>query len=243
MEKQSSVKVFEDYFNRKISSHKDALRHKDTFSEPFITISRETGAGDVNFALSLVNYLNTNDIYKKNEWRVFEKNILDLVVKEHDLPAEMAKYIPDKKISELQNVLEQLFELHPSEHSLLRKAGNTILHLAILGDVILVGRGAQVITKDLEGGVHIRLIDSPQNKIRNIRKTFSFDEKEAKKFIRMKEREKKQYVKKYLNSDIEDLLLYSIIINLSQLSTEEAVQLIGDGIIKNRKILSSRLYV
>ncbi|MCX6166208.1 MAG: cytidylate kinase-like family protein [Ignavibacteriae bacterium] len=234
MEKQTSVKVFEDYFERKLTAHKESLKYKNSFAEPFVTISRETGAGGIQFGDLLVDYLNKYDSKRKNDWKIFDKNILEQIVKDHDLPTEMAKYISEKRVSEMQDVIEQLFSLHPSEQMLLKKASNTILHLALLGDVILIGRGSNIITKELRGGFHLRLIDSIERKIKNIQNIFNLDKTEALKFIKKEDKERKQYLKKYFSSDIEDVSLYSIVLNLNHFSTDEAVNLVGEEVIRRR---------
>ncbi|MFA5404349.1 MAG: cytidylate kinase-like family protein [Ignavibacteria bacterium] len=236
MEKKSSVKVFEDYFERKLTAHKESLKHKNSFTEPFVTISRETGAGGIQFGDLLVDYLNKYDTKRKNEWKIFDKNILEQIIKDHDLPSDMAKYISEKKISEMQDVLEQLFSLHPSEQMLIKKASNTILHLALLGDVVLIGRGSNIITRDLSGGFHLRLIDSIEKKIKNIQNIFDLDKTQALKFIKKEDKERKQYLKKYFSSDIEDTSRYSIVLNLSHFSTDEAVILVGEEVIRRRLI-------
>jgi cytidylate kinase len=237
MEKQFSVKAFEDYFERKLTTHKESLKNKNTYSEPFITISRETGAGGIQFGDLLVDYLNKYDKERKNDWKIFDKNILEHIIKEHDLPSEMAKYISEKKVSEMQAVIEQLFSLHPSEQMLITKASHTILHLALLGNVILIGRASNVITKDLPGGLHLRLIDSLDKKIKNIQNIFNIDRTEAIKFIRKEDKERKQYLKKYFSTDIENASNYSLIINLNRFSTDEAVNLAGDEVIRRRRFL------
>ncbi len=238
MEKQTSFKVFEEYFERKLTTHKETIKRKSSYVEPFVTISRETGAGGIQFGDLLVDYLNKYDTKRKNDWKIFDKNILEQIIQEHDLPAEMAKYISEKKISEIQGVLEQLFSLHPSEQMLITKASNTILHLALLGNVILIGRGSNIITKELQGGLHIRLIDTLEKKIKNIQSIFNLDKNEAIKFIKKEDKERKQYLKKYFSSDIEDVSLYSMVLNLNHFSTDEAVNLVGEEVIRRRKFLT-----
>lgn len=235
MEQQSSVKVLENYFERKITSYRDTLRNKKTLTEPFVTISRETGAGDIRFCDLLEEYLNNNDMHRKNEWKIFDKNILEQIVKDQDLPSEMAKYISEKRVSEMQDVIEQLFSLHPSEQILIKKASNTILHLALLGDVILIGRASNIITRNLGGGLHIRLIDSIERKIKNIQDVFNISKIDAAKFIRKEDKEKKLYLKKYFSTDIDDPLNYSLVLNLSLFTTDDAVTLAGDEIMRMRK--------
>jgi cytidylate kinase len=230
--------MFEDYFERKLISHRESIRHKKSLFEPFITISRETGAGNIDFSEILLDYLNKNDFRKNHEWKIFDKNLIEQIIIDLDLPSEMAKYIPERKISEIQDVLEQLFALHPSEQSLIRKASSTILHLALLGNVILIGRGSNFITKDLRGGLHLRLIDSVETKIKNIQQSLSLSRSEALKFIRKEDKEKKQYSKKYFSGNIESPYSYSLILNFGFLSAEDAVNIAGDAIIKMRNNFS-----
>lgn len=237
MEKHFSGKAFEDYFERKLTTHKESIKKKSTYSEPFITISRETGAGGIQFGDLLVEYLNKYDTERKNEWRLFDRNILEHIIKEHDLPAEMAKYISEKKVSEMQAVIEQLFSLHPSEQTLVTKASNTILHLALLGNVILIGRGSNIITKNLQGGLHLRLIDVIEKKVKNIQNIFNTSKTEALKFIKKEDKERKQYLKKYFSTDIEKASNYSMVINLNHFSTDEVVNLAGEEVIRRRRIL------
>ena len=61
-------------------------------------------------------------------------------------------------MSEIQDLIEQFFGLHPSEQKLIRKISNTIIHLAVLGNVVLMDRASNIITRELAGGLHIRLI-------------------------------------------------------------------------------------
>jgi cytidylate kinase len=147
----------------------------------------------------------------------------------------MAKYISEKKVSEMQDIIEQLFSLHPSEQILIKKASNTILHLALLGDVILIGRASNIITRNLGGGLHIRLIDSIERKIKNIQDVFNISKIDAAKFIRKEDKEKKLYLKKYFSTDIDDPLNYSLVLNLSLFTTDDAVTLTGDEIMRMRK--------
>lgn len=236
MEKQFSVKVFEEYFERKLISHRETLKNKTSFNEPFVTVSRETGAGGIQFGDLLVDYLNKFDTKRKNDWRIFEKNLLEQITKEHDLPSEMAKYMPEKKISQMQDMLEQLFSLHPSEQSLIRKGSITIFHLALLGDVVLIGRGSNIITRKLGGGLHLRLIDSIEKKTKNIQDIFNISKSEAIKFIKNEDKERKLYIKKHFNSNIENPALYSLVINLNRFSTDEAVNLVGEEVKRMRSL-------
>ena len=71
---------------------------------------------------------------------------MDKVLQEHNLPERVAKFMPEDRTSEIADTMEELFGLHPPSWLLVRKVTETILHLAELGNVILIGRGAAVVT-------------------------------------------------------------------------------------------------
>ena len=81
-------------------------------------------------------------------------------MEDHDLPERVARFMPEDRASEISDTMEELFGLHPPSWLLVRKVTETILHLAELGNVILIGRGAAVITANLDHVFHVRLIGS-----------------------------------------------------------------------------------
>ncbi|MHC4470642.1 MAG: hypothetical protein ACYTDY_15195 [Planctomycetota bacterium] len=54
---------------------------------------------------------------------------------------------------------------------LLGKSNRTILHLATMGNAIIVGRGANIVTRRLEGGIRVRLVGTPRLRRRAGRST------------------------------------------------------------------------
>jgi hypothetical protein len=77
---------------------------------------------------------------------VFDRNLVDKVLEDHDLPAQLARFMPEDRASELSNIMDGLFGLHPHSETLVRKTAETILHLAELGNVVVIGRGSNIVT-------------------------------------------------------------------------------------------------
>ena len=231
----SSIQFYIKYFDR----HKESDKiKKKKIHEPFVTISREVGVNGLLFGEMLIKYLAENDAEAKSHWTLFERNLMEKVAEEHNLPADIAKYMPERNISELQDILEKFFGVRPRSQSLFYKTGSTILHLAHLGNVVLIGRGANIITKDIRGGIHIRFVASKEYKLKYVRDFFKISRMEALKFIEKEEKIRKDYVKKTFRKNIEDPLLYSIVFNMDFVSSEDAVNIIGDQVIKMRKVIN-----
>ena len=200
---------------------------------PFITISRETGAGGITVAEKLSEYLKKNDQTALCPWTLFDRNLISTVLSEHSLPQEFSKFMPEDKASEIRDMMEELFGLHPSEWALVHKTSETILHLAQMGNVIIVGRGANVITrKFLSSGFHVRLIGSLPMRTRHIQDYYHLKYDDAVEFIKKEDGGRKRYLKQNFDKDINDPLLYNIVINTDFISYDDAARMIGDEVLR-----------
>ena len=94
-------------------------------------------------------------------WTVFDKNLVQKMLEEHNLPARLAQYMPEDRVSGIQDAVEELLDCTILESAGLRQMTETVLHLAELGHVILLGRGATVITSSLLHVLQVRLTGSP----------------------------------------------------------------------------------
>jgi cytidylate kinase len=234
MANKSSLEPFRKYFDKQVSFKKEKLGYEEQVHEPFITVSRQTGAGGLVFAQKLQEYLNKNDAAANKNWTLFEKELINKVIEEHNLSAEVAPFLTEKNMSELQAVLEQVYGLHPSKRSMIHKISSTILNIANLGNAIIVGRGANIITKNLVNGFHIKLIASLNKRIRNIQDYLHVDMPVAKKIIEQGDREKKEYIKNNFSKNFDDPAYYSLVANMDYIDMDNLVEIIGNGLIKRR---------
>lgn len=239
MEYKTSLDIFRKYFEHNLQNARQTMQKSEHHNQPFITISRLTGAGGINFPERLVKHLNETDRKTENSWMFFDKNILEIVLQEHNLPNEISKYMPEKKISEFQDVIEQLFGLHPNEHQLIKKISDTILHLSHLGNVVLVGRGSNIITSECKNGLHLRLIDRLEKRVTNIQDFFNLSKAEALKLVQTQDKQREDYVKKYFNKDINNPCLYSLVINFSRIKADDVIESISEQMMKIRKRIHS----
>jgi cytidylate kinase len=199
--------------------------------EPTIAISRQAGAGGIPIAEHLAEYLQTHGPKTQRPWTVFDKNLVEQVLADHHLPKEIARYMPEDRISQISDMVEELLGLHPPSWTLLRQTTETILHLAELGNVILVGRGASVITSQLDNVFHVRLIGSVEERVKLLQEFYQFNRKAALEFMRKEDVGRRRYVRRYFHRDIEDPMLYHVVVNTDRLSYEEATRLIGDAVL------------
>jgi cytidylate kinase len=199
--------------------------------QPTITISRQTGAGGIPVAERLAEYLEAQGPETERPWTVFDKNLVEQVLADHNLPRELARYMPEDKISQVSDMVEELLGLHPPSWTLLRQTTETILHLAELGNVILVGRAAAAITAKVDNAFHVRLVGSEEERVKLVEEFYKLNHREALAFMRKEDLGRKRYLKRHFRKNIDDPLLYHLVINTDRISTEEATRMIGEAVL------------
>ena len=205
-------------------------REKRFVPGPGITLSRQAGAGAHSVATELVPLLQARAPEDSYPWTVFDRNIVDLVLEEHNMPRHMAKFMPEDRVTEIGDTLDTLFGLHPTTWSLVRKTAETILHLAQLGNVIVIGRGGNIITGDLSYAFHVRLVGSPERRIQHVQDYKHLGRQAATDYVRTEDLARWRYVKKYYGKSIDDPLLYHLVINTDQVGYKDAAQLITEAV-------------
>jgi hypothetical protein len=192
-----------------------------------ITISRQSGCGARFFAGELASLLQARLPQGARPWTVFDRSLVEAVLHDHHLPARLASFMPEDKVGQLNDIIEGLFSLHPPTETLVRRASETILHLAQLGNAILVGRGGNVITASLPGMLHIRLVGSLETRIAHHARFDHLDRKEALQRIEREDGGRRRYLKEYFRKDVDDPLLYHFVINTDWVALEDAAKTVA----------------
>jgi len=196
-----------------------------------VTISRQTGCGAHAIAMQLAEYLQAHDAMPQCNWAVFDRNLVQKVLEDHHLPAVFEKYMAEDKRSEIAEIMDELFGLHPSSWSLVHRTAETILRLAQLGNVIIIGRGANIITSSFKHAVHVRLVGSLEKRVERVCKLTGMERNQAIEFVQREDLGRKRYLKAYFDADIDDPMLYHMIVNTDLVPFEIAVRMIGDAVL------------
>jgi cytidylate kinase len=194
---------------------------------PCISLSRETGVGAEIICAKIIEFFKMYNITGESNWGYFDKTLIEKVIEDHGLPPSYYKYLDVEIRSQMHEFFGGLFGVAPSMIKLLHKTTETIHHLAEFGNVIIVGRGSNVITANFKNAFHVRLVAPLHDRIQNCRELYGNTKKEAEEFIKHEDKERKEYLKNYFHKDIEDPLLYHIVVNTHFHTFNEVAQIIG----------------
>jgi cytidylate kinase len=197
---------------------------------PCITISRETGAGADILSQKLIEILQK---YKKEnlpDWTIFDKNLIEKVLEDHQLPKTLSEVFDEKKYSSILSFASEVLVGQPSIQTFIHKTTQTILSLAEIGNVIIVGRGGNIVTANLQNAFHIRLVSTLEDRIKHVREVYGYDTKQATEFLKKDDQARKNFISTYFHKQIDDPLLYHLTINTHRFTYDHVAELIADAV-------------
>jgi cytidylate kinase len=140
--------------------------------------------------------------------------------------------MPEDATSHINDIMEELFGLHPAPEILVQQTSETILRLAKLGQVILMGRAAAVITAELPQVLRVRLVAPLEKRVEFMKITEGLSAKEARARVHQEDLGRRRYFKRYFNKNDNDPLLYHLVINTGLVSLDDAARIIGDVVLQ-----------
>jgi hypothetical protein len=215
-----------------IESHQNISTAEKKHSQgPAVTLSRETGAGADVIADLICEILQKKSRNNYIKWTVFDKNLIGKIIEDHHLPEQIAKYLEEDKINAINSAIDEMFGLHPPTWVLIRKTTETIMQLVSLGNVIIVGRGSNVITYSMPNVVHIRFVAPLPDRIKHIQEKFDLSEKAALDRIKKDDAMRRDYLHHHYGRDVDDRYLYHLIINTHLIPYNEAAELVSNYVV------------
>jgi hypothetical protein len=165
-------------------------------------------------------------------WTVFDRDLMQKVLADHELPGYLEKFLPEDRVSAIEDWLVDIFGAWPTSQLVLKQTAETILKFAELGSVILIGRAGNIVTAKVPNVLHVRLVAPLEDRIGRICHDDCKSPAEARKFCLEEDQARARYVKTYYKADIDDPLGYHLVINTSRVGYENTAQMIGDAVLR-----------
>lgn len=192
------------------------------YGYPFVTVSRQAGAGG-----HLLSYVILTEFLKHKEthslfegWHVFDKELTEVVARDPLLQTNIEGLVAEKYRSQFNDFVESLFTGRSEEYLLQRTTFKVVRMLALIGKVIVVGRGGSLVTADLPQGVHIRLVAPEAHRIVWMMKRFKMNKEEARTTVTKQDADRRKLIKLFFHRDIEDPLLYDMVWNTGKVNLD-----------------------
>jgi len=117
-----------------------------------------------------------------------------------------------------------------------------VYKVAKQGTGIIVGHGSQVLLKDFDCALHVRVYAPENVRVKNLMEKEAVAEETAQKIIRTKDEEHRDFFKYAFQRSFNDVWQYDLVLNTGKISIDTATKLIAD-LSKAREIVACSVNV
>jgi cytidylate kinase len=192
-------------------------KKKETLKISVITISREPGSGGNVLAKLLAEKLNFD---------LFYQEVVHEIAESARVSARLLETLDEKGVSVLEDWISSLV------HKEYLWSDQYLQHLMkVIGTIgkhdqaVIVGRGANFILPP-DKRLSVRLVAPLETRVKNVAKDFNVGTEEARRRVIRTDSDRRAFIRKYFNSDIENPLNYDMVLNTGTLSIGTAMEAI-----------------
>lgn len=194
---------------------------------PFITISRQGGAGGKTLGHRLVERLNQIDPGEP-PWSAWDRELVEKIAADHHISKTLVESLQDISRTWLQEFLAgfSFASAEESEVRIYRRVAATIRALAQVGRVVIVGQGGVYITRSMPGGIHLRLVAPEPYRIDFMMRNHNMTREAATTHVRETERNRNAFFKRYWPNESLGPESFALTINVAAMDEERMVDCI-----------------
>lgn len=211
----------------RITDHPAHARH------PFITISRQAGAGGHTLMDRLIARLREIDavdpaVPDDPPWTGYDRELVEQVAREYRAPRPRVDRLGDEPYSWLDDLIRGLSPtaFTDSEIAVARHTAQTIHDVAERGRSIIVGRGGVFVTRDLPGGIHLHLVAPLKDRVAHLARLQGVSEREAARQVEQIDANRRSFYHRYFPNHALSPELFHLTLNTSALDEETMLDVI-----------------
>jgi len=193
----------------------------DLFYGPYLTISREKGAGG-NTVARLVG--------QRLGWQVFDNKIVDEIAQETHVRRQLIESLDERDRATIQGAIQETIgqllnpeEISTSDYLIYLK--QIVLTLGHQGDVIIVGHGARFILPS-QFGLCVRIVAPIEARIERVADKARLSLEAARVEVERIDGERVKFIRRHFGHDVADPLSHDLIINTAAISVEAAAEIV-----------------
>jgi len=191
-----------------------------------VTISRQDFSGSHEIAELMIRELDADSELGRRNWALFDRDLVLKILEDHDLPKSIARYMPEDKDRDVSGLINELVGLHPSLWQLFHYTCDTIHKLAKKGNVILIGRGAHIIARDIPHVMHVRIVAPLEQRVQRAAKLLQISTGEAERKVHQEDQARAAFVRSHFDEALDNTFAYHLTINTGRTSLKAAASII-----------------
>jgi hypothetical protein len=196
-------------------------------AKPFVTISRQAGAGGKSLGQHLVQRLNEGLAQGQQIWTCWDRELVEKVASDHHLSKELIDFVTETGRSWIDRLsadfVGTLAGAVPDDLVVYRRVASTIRGLAETGHVVIVGRGGMRVTQDLAGGLHLRLVAPREHRELEIARRQGVSVRDASAYVTAVDRGRALFYERLFPGVKLDPEHFSVTLNTAALNESQIV--------------------
>jgi cytidylate kinase len=214
-----------DTIDRYLAAHVAAMRRTEDNElpevRPFVTISRQVGAGGHRLAEALLEaFGREEDRALFGRWEVFDRRLCELVAEHPSYGKSMSSLLTEEYRTRTDEFFQQIFGSAIDQDVLTRHVFRVVNSVASLGKSIIVGRAGSEVTRGLGPRVAVRLVAPIDLRIERVMEFYGLDERAARNEASRLDGYRARLLKRQFKVDIDDPLLYDATWNTAEAPIE-----------------------
>jgi cytidylate kinase len=197
---------------------------------PFVTISREAGAGGHTLAREILRRLEDTMPEMGSGWEVFDYKLCLMIAQDEELNGSFSSLMAEEYKSEYNQAIYDLLSGKTQQYHLYKRVFEIVRALATLGRVVVVGRAGACVTADMPHGISLRLVADFDTRVYRMMQLLEIPEDEAVRKVREQDRDRYRLVKDFFGKDIHDPHLYDVVFNTDRITLKEMAEVAADMI-------------
>jgi cytidylate kinase len=186
---------------------------------PFVTISRQAGAGGHTLANVLIERFHQEaDKELFGDWEMFDQKLVAMVADDADLRVSVEALLTEEYRRASEDFFRQLFTATTHQDIVMDRVFRLVRVLAEVGKAVIVGRAGSEVTRGLGPSVSVRLIAPEDVRLERMLELHGIDERKAKELIDRSDSGRARLLKRHFRVDIDDPLLYDAVWNTGNVS-------------------------
>jgi hypothetical protein len=187
---------------------------------PWVTVSRQWASGGFEMAVELANRLG---------WHVFDHEIITEMAQHEQLRETILSRVEKRSLDTFGEYIAHLVTGDPVGPAYAQEMMQVVWGLARQGQAVIIGRGANWFLEP-RFGLRVRVVAPLERRIARLVERNKVEEKAARAETMEDDAQRKDFVRKLFDRDIDDPLGYDLVVNLGDIDERTAVEMLQSAL-------------
>jgi hypothetical protein len=199
-----------------------------------VTLSRQKYSHAHEIGENLLELLDREAGPDEPHWAMFDRDLVHKILEDHNLPETVARYMPEDRDHDFSGIINEILGVHPSLWELFHHTCDTIVKLATVGNVILIGRGSHIISRHMPHVLHVRIIAPFEQRVERAAELLGISTHEAAHRVKHDDHAREAFVKSHFDESLDNPQAYHLTLNTGKMNPSAAASVIHSALKAHR---------